>query len=248
MPARGLITTGPPRKGEGRTPGMHGHGKSDRPVVPAKLPNKAGRGNAQTHPVAEAVEGRGRGEGRLTRGDTPRTQRRPGVPYLPRVGRAQQVLGLRWRRSRRLPAQACWTLDPSQEPRAVVPHAGICAGGWPYPDVVSGQGQSLPRRRSPRALRRCCGHAVCNCWTDVDLDSGPIPPPVARSLTPSPGSIKVERGAELPTLTSGTSPFRSQSSSPWLLVMGGAPFGMVAALRLPWLGSGVVCWPDQRRS
>jgi len=32
---------------------MNGHGKSDSPVVPAKLPNNAGR------PVAEAVEGRG---------------------------------------------------------------------------------------------------------------------------------------------------------------------------------------------
>ena len=25
-----------------------------------------------------------------------------------------------------------------------MPHAGICAGGWPQPDS-SGQGQSLPR-------------------------------------------------------------------------------------------------------
>jgi RNA-directed DNA polymerase len=36
---------------------MHGHGKSDRPVVPAKPPNNAGV------PAAEAVEGRGLGKG-----------------------------------------------------------------------------------------------------------------------------------------------------------------------------------------
>src|SRR5215211_3245147 len=36
---------------------MHGHGKSDRPVVPAKQPNKPARAGA------EAVEGRGLGKG-----------------------------------------------------------------------------------------------------------------------------------------------------------------------------------------
>jgi RNA-directed DNA polymerase len=36
---------------------MHGRGKSDNPIVPAKPPNKAGR------PVAEVVEGRGLAEG-----------------------------------------------------------------------------------------------------------------------------------------------------------------------------------------
>ncbi len=76
MPARGLITDGPPREGQRRTPGMHERGKSDRPVVPAKLPNKAGRGNAQSQPGAEAVEGRGRGKGSSTPGDAPRTQYR----------------------------------------------------------------------------------------------------------------------------------------------------------------------------
>jgi RNA-directed DNA polymerase len=33
-----------------RNPAMHGQGKSDNPIIPAKLPNKAGR------PAAEAVE------------------------------------------------------------------------------------------------------------------------------------------------------------------------------------------------
>src|ERR1700739_2295839 len=53
---------------------MHDSGKSDRPVVPAKLPNHAGR------PAAEGVEGRGLAEGNT--GDPTRPGRRagPGVP------------------------------------------------------------------------------------------------------------------------------------------------------------------------
>lgn len=39
-------------KAGGRNPAMHGHGKSDRSIVPAKRPNNAGQ------PAAEAVEGR----------------------------------------------------------------------------------------------------------------------------------------------------------------------------------------------
>lgn len=38
---------------------MNGHGKSDRPVVPAKSPNNAGQ------PVAEGAEGRGLVKGNL---------------------------------------------------------------------------------------------------------------------------------------------------------------------------------------
>ena len=55
--------------------------------------------------------------------------------------------------------QACWTacvgscwsepaLDLSEEPSAVVPHAGICAGGRP-------KGRSLPRSRLPSHRERC---------------------------------------------------------------------------------------------
>ncbi len=44
---------------------MNGHGKSDSPVVPAKLPNNAGR------PVAEVVEGRGLPEGNVDRSARP---------------------------------------------------------------------------------------------------------------------------------------------------------------------------------
>ena len=38
---------------------MHGHGKSDRPIVPAKPPNEAEPGEAK-----EAVEGRGLAKGK----------------------------------------------------------------------------------------------------------------------------------------------------------------------------------------
>jgi hypothetical protein len=56
------------RTGENHTPVMHEHGKSDSPIVPAKLPNKA--------EAAEAVEGRGLTEGNANQQNTPRTQSR----------------------------------------------------------------------------------------------------------------------------------------------------------------------------
>lgn len=57
-------------EGQGRNPSMHDHGKSDSPVVPAKLPNNA------TDVVAEVVEERG-----LPKGNTA-SKTRPG----PRAG------------------------------------------------------------------------------------------------------------------------------------------------------------------
>ncbi len=64
---------------------MDGRGKSDRPIVPRNLPNKAGE------PAAEAGEGRGRAEGNSPQRSTPRTQRRAGVsPALERVRQAAQ--------------------------------------------------------------------------------------------------------------------------------------------------------------
>jgi len=49
---------------------MNARGKSDRPIVPTKLPNKA------VEPAAEAVEGRGLAKGNLPEGDAFRTPRR----------------------------------------------------------------------------------------------------------------------------------------------------------------------------
>jgi group II intron reverse transcriptase/maturase len=57
-------------KAGGRNPAMHGHGKSDRPIVPAKLSNKAGQ------PAAEAVEGRGLTKENADQRNTLRTQSR----------------------------------------------------------------------------------------------------------------------------------------------------------------------------
>jgi hypothetical protein len=70
-PADGAV--GRAGKAEGQEPAMHGAGKSDRPVVPTKSPNKAGR------PAAEAVEGRGLAKGNPNRQNRLRTQRRDGL-------------------------------------------------------------------------------------------------------------------------------------------------------------------------
>ena len=52
---------------------MHGRGKSDRPIVPGKLPNNA------EEPAAEAVEGRGRTKGNSPECNALRTQSREGA-------------------------------------------------------------------------------------------------------------------------------------------------------------------------
>jgi RNA-directed DNA polymerase len=57
-------------KVDDRKPAMYRHGKSDRPVVPAKPPNKAGQ------PAAETVEGRGLTKENTGQQNTPRTQSR----------------------------------------------------------------------------------------------------------------------------------------------------------------------------
>jgi hypothetical protein len=146
-------------KARGRTPMTHGSWKSDRPVVPAKLPNNVGR------PTAEVVEERGLAEGNTAQQNAPRTQSRISralsalgcVREAPRkdgrVKFTQGELGARcrppWRRHRprmdaafpRAPdrGQAASSTPlargplprhyPRQEPSALAVHAGICAGG-----------------------------------------------------------------------------------------------------------------------
>jgi len=64
---------------------MNEHGKSDRSVVPGKLPNKA------EGPAAEAVEGRGRAKGNPGEGDALRTPGRAGaLSALDRVREAAE--------------------------------------------------------------------------------------------------------------------------------------------------------------
>jgi group II intron reverse transcriptase/maturase len=62
---------------------MNGHGKSDRPAVPAKPPNKAGQ------PAAEGAEERGLAKGNPRQQNAPRTPSRTGAPSaLERVRQA----------------------------------------------------------------------------------------------------------------------------------------------------------------
>ena len=94
-------------KAHGRTPVMYDVGKSDRPVLSTKSPNKAGQ------PAAEAMEKRGLAKGNTGEQNALRTQCRQGAhSALERV-----------RQPRRQ--------NPRQEPSAVAPLAGICAGGGP---------------------------------------------------------------------------------------------------------------------
>ena len=63
----------------------NGRGKSDGPIVPEKLPNKAGR------PAAEAVEGRGPTKGNPPKRNALRTQGRAGAPSA--LERVRQAAG-----------------------------------------------------------------------------------------------------------------------------------------------------------
>jgi hypothetical protein len=88
---------------------MNGRGKSDSPVVPGKLPNK---GSGAPQP-AEEVEGRGLAKGNPSRQNRSRTQSWKDLKH--ELRRIRQAMSARQ--------------YPRQEPSAVVPLAGICAGG-----------------------------------------------------------------------------------------------------------------------
>src|SRR3990172_3556350 len=116
--AHGRWCRGPHREVQGRTPMTHGHGKSDRPVVPRKPSNKDGRPGERSygrpysgtqaetpetdkgtptatpppaHPTAEAVEGRDLAKGNSRQQNASRTQSRMGVySALERVRQAAQ--------------------------------------------------------------------------------------------------------------------------------------------------------------
>jgi hypothetical protein len=89
---------------------MHGWRESDRFRVPRKPSHKGG-----PKEPAEEGEGRERATGNVAVHTRDRTQGR-GIP-VPRA--RPRTAG---------PKGAC-TSDPRQEPGAVVPHAGSCAGG-----------------------------------------------------------------------------------------------------------------------
>ena len=89
---------------------MDGYRESDRFRVPRKPANKG-----RPRGPAEQVEGRERAKGNVAEETGSRTQRR---------GLLSQALS----RVRQAPF-GCLHVDPRQEPGAVVPHAGIRAGG-----------------------------------------------------------------------------------------------------------------------
>lgn len=63
---------------------MHGHGQSDRPIVPAKPPNEA-----EPEEAKEAVEGRGLAKGKAPKRNMFRTQSRTSMSSaLERIRRA----------------------------------------------------------------------------------------------------------------------------------------------------------------
>src|SRR3989441_2866038 len=77
------ICLGAHREVQGRTPMRNEHGKSDRPVVPTKAPNKAGQ------PATEGMEGSGLTKGNLQQQNVSRTPSRTDTPSaLQRVRQA----------------------------------------------------------------------------------------------------------------------------------------------------------------
>ena len=145
---------GPHRESQGSTAVKDGRGKSDSPIVPKKPPNNGGGAPSS----AEGAEGRGLAKGNPSQQSKSRTQCRTGVdrarPTRARSGKPRRQprdcayvrsddLSHALERIRQaaaqdsIPGTACAS-DPRQEPGAVVPHAGICAGGRP-------RGRSLPR-------------------------------------------------------------------------------------------------------
>ena len=68
-----MIKGGTLREGQRPKPEMHGRGESDRPVLPAKAPNKAGQ------PAAEAPEERGLAKGNTDSATRPGLSAGPGV-------------------------------------------------------------------------------------------------------------------------------------------------------------------------
>jgi len=87
-PPVGDGNTGRIGKAGGRTPMMHGSGKSDRSAVPTKSPNNAGNKH-QRRTAAEEMEGRDLAEGNANDPTTPRTQSRTRVPSA--IARVRQA-------------------------------------------------------------------------------------------------------------------------------------------------------------
>ena len=90
---------------------MHGCRESDSPIVSTKPSNNG----SSALELAEGVERRGLAKGNVAEQTRSRTL-------------CRGILSHALSRVRQAPLGACAS-DPRQEPGAVVPHAGICAGG-----------------------------------------------------------------------------------------------------------------------
>lgn len=114
------------RKAEGHNLGMHVNGKSDTGVVSVKRMNKGAQPIQHGQPPAEFVERRPVARGNSGQATMTGTQRPEAVSSA--LNRVREA------------ATNASASDPMQEPGAVVPHAGICAGG-------AGKPAFLPRTK-----------------------------------------------------------------------------------------------------
>ena len=118
-----MYHAGPVGEGIVRTSDMYALGKSDWGIISVKRANK-GAQPEMGQPPAEFVEKRPWAKGNP--GQTAVTDTQRSGAALSRLGRVRET------------ATTVSASDPRQEPGAVIPHAGICAGG-------AGQPAFLPR-------------------------------------------------------------------------------------------------------
>jgi hypothetical protein len=152
---------------------MNESGKSDKPIVPMKSTNGGSRQNFwEFVDQLERVEGRD-----LAKENEDHSGNSTGAVF--HVDPAKQTD----RTQSRLPIRAIGRDDPRQEPGAVVPLAGICAGG-------GGQAPSLPRRSIIKfpvlSLAVLASASLGAGWLGEDCAPSPGVGPFPRSIAPRP--------------------------------------------------------------
>jgi hypothetical protein len=112
----GVVCSGGAEKAKSRTAAIHAAEKSDTPIVLRKPLNNG--------KPAEVVEGRGVAKGNAGEAPAGRTpSREPALTGLERIRQAAK------KDTHPYPEQRFNVTHPRQEPCAVMPLAGICAGG-----------------------------------------------------------------------------------------------------------------------
>jgi hypothetical protein len=127
----------------------HSHRKSDRPVVPKKPSNKVDAGVS----AAERVEGRGLAKGNPQEQNSSRAQ----APE-----RADTCAGEDTQSSK----PSLWRHYLRQEPGAVIPPAGICAGGAGQPAASSSRTKFRQFRRIPPTSDKHRQTPPLLCWSE----------------------------------------------------------------------------------